>query len=1567
MASAEQDNTGTGGSGGFSDVHALVSAAFTQYQDLIPSTPDALINNMIATAQGSKDKFQQQYVAHMKKAREVYTRRIKDVSMLETHVMQAHARATSAEERVINNMKSSEQDVALCQFNKKIGGYGAGIDGSLLRKYDLIVVEDFTHEQPTAAIRLSWKPSEPIYMQGTIAWNQRLQCKKRDKLPFIDSDYTLMSECDLIDQRLPPQKPVFAHHQLPPSLRRSVKQKHKNLTKEGSSAVLYQDQPTVEFIPTPSSITFLDFDEGVVYEKVLELKNVTKSMTQCRVIQPRQPCFTVGPGQFPCEVGCVAPGMCCYYPVVFRPQSLSDCSDVIKILCQSGAVITVPVEARIPPAVLGIPEVLECGQCVLTGTKLVKFPMCCTEDRSKVFTAHLEHDTILPHKAQFTITPASFELGGQRKVELEILFTPESEGSSQCLLVISCDKGRQQKFIVKGDGCTPSVSVVSVWPGELADPRPGELVNTWASHILHFPSVNPNMHAEKTLSIRNNSDINYTYEWEIVHSHLTLSQPVTLCWENMESEDLCGDVDEMCPFSIREQHGMLGALETKQFVVQFKPSQVGMSCHLVSLRLKDAAGRSAGSETRAPVYTVFNAAVKGACTPWRVMLQPCTVNIPGSIPLGSTVQQEFQLLNMSNGDTDFHFQTRETNDLIALSPKQGSLASSTSVTVTLSITSTQPGKFSQEIHCYVDGLSEPLLLSVSAEFKGPELLIDEPCLDFGLIRLGSSVSQPLTLKNPSSLSIKWTIAESSEHCRGVSELEFIPSCGQLQAQSSSVVAVKYTPSQCGELDTVVLASTEYTTHSCIFANADIQTPDVCLLSCHLNAPDCYIGVRSSHSISLFNKTLLTADFEWGDIAGEDKEKVSVSLTPNKGQLGPHETLTVKVFLVPHEAGDFCNIWIPCQIGEREQPIILSIFCRSHGLSASLDLVQEEASGIPMSCHFGIPRSSALGIPNAVNHVKMCQAALPGNITAEEHISIDFGGSILIGEPVTRQLCLTNESAIPTSYSVMVENLIATLVMAPSRATDSKDSSSKLLLNRKETALINQTVGPTVIVPDAGCGIAVHPSAGSLAAYEEVTLTVTLYSSMWGSYTDALVVRVGELNPVKVHIKATVIGNPLFFQMVGLTRTSTLHFGSHPSGGPIAVRRMRLNNPSPTDIRIDWQTFEINQSDEQLLDVLVIIGDPFPLINADEEASDEEAVDISKLISVKIQEHEGVKSNGLFKIVPKQMVVPAKGKVMVDMHFVPPPTDVQSAFDGYALGHLSLTPNDKHPSSVAVRNDGYNVAPVRINLKSSVTSPQLYIEMANDDGMLYQVAASNLLQPYGQLQERIAVKQSHSFMVRNNTETCIPFTMETRPPFVISEVKPNFVATGSSAYSLKPGSAAQVKVVFTFSKEQLVLSEGDLCVTEAEKQVHFTGQLCIGHRNNTDQILPLRAIVSLPTLRVSHQLLDFGTVVVGHTREMQITASTLGNASVSWHITQQGHEGEKAFRMSPHEGRLEAYTSHTSTSSRCFIDVSFTAWQQKSYNTSLIFHTLLEKDVIAVQVKGKGSYDESHHAILDYRE
>uniref|UniRef100_A0A3Q3AEI5 DLEC1 cilia and flagella associated protein n=1 Tax=Kryptolebias marmoratus TaxID=37003 RepID=A0A3Q3AEI5_KRYMA len=414
-------------------------------------------------------------------------------------------------------------------------------------------------------------------------------------------------------------------------------------------------------------------------------------------------------------------------------------------------------------------------------------------------------------------------------------------------------------------------------------------------------------------------------------------------------------------------------------------------------------------------------------------------------------------------------------------------------------------------------------------------------------------------------------------------------------------------------------------------------------------------------------------------------------------------------------------------------------------------------------------------------------------------------------------------------------------------------------------LFNQTLLPSrfswfvrsLLADGKGAAFRVLPESGLLGPFETLTVDVTAYNDMWGEYTDHLVCKVGELEPVGVLMMMTVKGCPLYFQMTGPAADDQFQ-------GPVI------------DIRMDWETYNTDQNDRKLVDVLVSYGEHFPLKDADgnellggapglfgetmrerrrtppsdgtsdvakrefvteDEREEREESCLCRppakknLISVHIRPHLGDLSDSPYCVTPRQTVIPAKSSGNVRVSFTPltlSPSDGVSTCAGLALGFMSLDSETAVciPGKVR-RARGLDLEPVRVDLQAAV-QPVLLVQMDEYDGVLeFNASAGDLL--------RAESDEERSVRLMNATETPLRFRLETQPPFSV----------------LKP-------------------------------------------------TVPLSAYLDLPALSLSADSLSFGFCYVGQTQTREIDLHSHG-AHTYWKALTEGDP--RVFRVTPDSGLL----------------------------------------------------------------
>ncbi|NXT93698.1 DLEC1 protein, partial [Anhinga rufa] len=348
----------------------------------------------------------------------------------------------------------------------------------------------------------------------------------------------------------------------------------------------------------------------------------------------------------------------------------------------------------------------------------------------------------------------------------------------------------------------------------------------------------------------------------------------------------------------------------------------------------------------------------------------------------------------------------------------------------------------------------------------------------------------------------------------------------------------------------------------------------------------------------------------------------------------------------------------------------------------------------------------------------------------------------------------------------------------------------------------------------GKGVAFHvePSTGTLKAFQQLIIEITAYNNMWGEYQDDLVCKVGDLQPKLIPMQMTVKGCPIFLQMTGPQREQPIiRFGTHVSGGSPVFRRVQLNNPTPFDIRLDWEIYNQEEDDKKLVDLLMFFGDPFPPKDMDEnetastgsnseseialksdqtaipcgsiysasQTTDEEIVTqeptIEKIVSVLIRPHEGIPADNPYSITPRQIVVPGGGSISVCISFTPrvlPEAAPAVQCEGFVLGFMNLddelaktVPNKVH------RRHGYEAPPLRIDLQAFISHALLKVDMDHDRGMVFYSMASDLVPDQPLLGVLTDSVMTQSLKLINCTKVPLYFRLLLSTPFSLSSTDP----------------------------------------------------------------------------------------------------------------------------------------------------------------------------------------------------
>ncbi|XP_038654492.1 deleted in lung and esophageal cancer protein 1 isoform X2 [Scyliorhinus canicula] len=1647
-----------------------------------------IIKNLLRS-RGGDDEYHERFVQQLQEIHTEYDEQIAETDSVEKHIIQARARATAAEEKALNQ----EMAYGIDHQSRDQGSLGMPsvkstfrdcIDGELLKKYNLIDPEDYITRKAASSKAPQPAVKPQIYLpELTKSYRQRIsnspvddgytdmsQPKDSHKLLECRSSLTLLSSSEeSADLKVPkPQEEKSKKHlwrdelsfgpriqarqdmekferchnflknprYLPPQQGgKSLIIPKKKITKKVGGRRIFVDQsdpnePIPVFLANPPIILFTDYKVGQVYETNVELRNLTSSSRHLRVIPPSTSFFSIGLGKFPGEGGIVAPGMSCQYTVRFAPDSPAEYKDFLIVETQTPYPLVVPIEARRPPPILTLPGTLDCGYCLVGGVKITEF--LCRNDgyNSGCFC-------VMPKKmwpttnfrsvaaagfldvTPFAIRPAVFELNPGQALILEVAFLPPSSESFSQTVTMVCDNCQVKDFVLTGIGQHVALEFVSISDGESVT-APGECRDITAEHFVRFDATNPCVCSQKIVVLRNATHVELPYCWQALKPNLTCSIP----GESIQPTNLEYDQDLNSAFHICPDNGILEPHWDHEFILTYIPQELKdyhsvfylvlrdipepMNINESSINRKTNLERSMKTASAAVTNIIgMELEVKGYTEPFQVMLKPYAILILGENYMGTTLKKYFEIWNNSTSTVHFDWESVHDSHFLEVLPPCGSIEPNDYCDLELLLTGGKPEKMNYRLQCHIRCQEEPVVLYVEATFMGPQVCIDLASLDFCLVRLGTRAISTIQIKNTCQLSALWHFQESPECLREqneeVSQFTFEPSRGELLPLAEYCVTITFTPTKCQSLKTVLELKVENGNTSHIAVQAEVQEVKVCLLSCAVTFKDVYIGIPVREMVKLFNQTLLPVKYTWGELHESEAHQCRVTTDPATCTLGPNEEAGVCVELTTFSMHELSGVILSCTVEDMKEPLLLEILAKPMDLNVT----------------YSLPA---------------------GSYKDSEEIVLDFN-DMMVNGTVKRQLLITNNSAIPTTFNLEVEYFSSCPPVPPSgsglTATQSSSHFRISLLKRtvslmegpsKSQNQLKREFADALLCHRKGAAFVVQPKTGSLGPFQQEAIEITAFANMWGDYSDHLICRVGKLEPTYVPMKLSVKGVPLYFKVLGPQKDNqmqgpVIRFGTHISGGDTISRSLRLINTSSYNIRLDWETYNQEKEDSQLVDLIISYGQQFPVrdesgneiigtsiasseseqsfdwdaipnsrqssslelqtaecdVEEEEEEPEEEEKELppNALISVALRVHEGIAADYPYYLTPRQVVVPAGGFVTINVSFTPltltgVTTNVEC--EGFAFGHLSLDDQATFgtPGKVT-RNQGYDSEALRLDFRAVVKPALLSVAMDDDDeDLTFYAAASDLIPGGLECGIQREMLTTRGLRLTNSTETPLYFQFLLHQPFCILNVEPKDILKSSNSdreentkmLLLNPLQHMHVTIAFCTSVE--LLKSQEIYFQRRQLKQEYNQDLVIEYNNKSTQRIPLQAFLALPFFELSTNNVDFGTCLVGQTRRTEIFLLNKTGSKSYWSAVFASNENQEdygVFQICPMHGILEAHSIYLSIS-RVAIQINFTARDDQIYHSNIIIKGILGERPVKFSLQGRGSLDEKYEAMFN---
>ncbi|XP_072455258.1 deleted in lung and esophageal cancer protein 1 isoform X2 [Notamacropus eugenii] len=1612
-------------------------------------------------SRGGENPRHESFVTELQKLRDEYTQKLADTDVVERHIIQARARAMAEEERILNNIKA--QGFKTIQLPPVKSTFRWCVDNELLRRNNLICPEDYICD-PLSFSRAPKGENESEYSKLTFSYRQHIagtedvqkvtEMVSKKKLPAIPSQVSLSTLTKCSTPEVTPPKVVKKFHfpknkmwmsHLNTAQRVQDRQRltkfenqHNFLknprffppnTMNGGRSLIFPPQKTgamgdersVEFsernfddtpvfLAKPAVGFFTDYVVGPVYEIVLELQNMTSTSRHLRVLPPSTQYFSLGLGKFPGKGGLVAPGMNCQYTVRFAPDSLGDFDDYILVETQATQTLLIPLQARRPPPILTLAPALDCGYCLVGGIKMTGYickniglstgRFCIMPKSSWPPPSFRAVATVgFVEQAPFGILPAVFELIPGQALVLEVLFLPTSLETVEKSFIIICDNCQIKEVVISGTGQLVALELLYV-SGEASYPEPGELTDLTAQHFIRFESQNIQTTTSKHLIIRNVTHVALPFHWQIMKPNLLPLMP----GEIWSSEDIKYYPDPETAFYITPRKGSLQPHADHEFILSFSPEQLKDYHSVIQIVLEEVPDPIClENENMCELpHTVddviaLEIEVKGSVEPFQILLEPYAIIIPGENYIGVNVKKDFKMWNNSKSAIQYTWGKISDCHIVEVEPYTGVIEPNEKGEFELNFTGGVPGVTSQELHCKIARSPVPVVLHIEATFKGPTLSIDVSALSFGLVRLGKKAVGFINIQNTSQLPANWKMQESpaclEERKEKVSPFIIAPPRGHVPPLGQFRVIVTFEAKCCQSLQTVLELLVENGEPSYLPVYGEVQKPYVYLMSSQLVLSDMYFGIPTEATVTLFNGTLLPTKFLWGKLLGTHSSLCLVDVCPRNGLLGPNEEKQLLLHFTTFTMDELTDLALPCQIEGMKKSLVLGISGKAKGLDVT----------------FSIPKTDK----------KSREDQEPGT---SQDLCLDFGSNIPLKYVLKRQLILTNNSAIKASFSLEFDYFGVT-----EEVWDKKPRLPDVPPAMKHSVRIAKHIArrelldsiETLLSKGKGVAFFPHISQGTLDAFQKLTIDITACSNMWGDYYDQLICKVEDLPPTIVWVHMGVVGCPItLFRTSHLAdeppQDQVIRFGTQISGGDTISRTLRLNNFSPYDVRIDWETYNPEESEDKLVDFLVIYGTPFPLrdaagveINSKEEPTsnssfvpsssqsftflgsvnpleaqhrnrmvcEEELFPLTaegnpKIISVMLRPHVGVRSDDPYSITPKQLVIPAAGSNFIHVSFTPmvlPGSVSKMVCNSYALGFMSL--DDKIAREIpgkVKRPQNFDAELFRLDLQGLVRPTRLSIEHDYDGGMVFYLQASDLIPDNPLTGVLSKMVTTHHLKLNNFTDVAHCFRLLVAPPFSVTGINPEYTQriwdpeekeeeelTGDQ-FVLSPQENMLIDVSFSLSLELLTYQK--LPSDQMLPGVKILQDKDGARKMEFSQDLVLE--YTNETTQLSTSWVDFGTCFVNEMYTREVMLLNLSACRSHWIALTDKQERHKAiFHVYPTSGVLEARGVNSPPTSMSLY-IHFTASDCSESEAIVTVDSILGEACI-LHVRGQGSYDEKY--------
>ncbi|XP_046619461.1 uncharacterized protein LOC124304828 [Neodiprion virginianus] len=177
----------------------------------------------------------------------------------------------------------------------------------------------------------------------------------------------------------------------------------------------------------------------------------------------------------------------------------------------------------------------------------------------------------------------------------------------------------------------------------------------------------------------------------------------------------------------------------------------------------------------------------------------------------------------------------------------------------------------------------------------------------------------------------------------------------------------------------------------------------------------YVGIKQTYLLTLRNLTCKPVSYAWGLPPEKDGCRMEVYFNPKEGLIPPTDTAMIEVICLPTNTGVIEDLYIPCFVGGRQDPIMLGIQCTIDALFVTF-LFLPPPNAIPSPCVDSIRvewhkagHTSALNL----NNLKMKRHSKIEEEQELKNINLDAGQVIATTAVGPENVDIDNTSLVPS--------------------------------------------------------------------------------------------------------------------------------------------------------------------------------------------------------------------------------------------------------------------------------------------------------------------------------------------------------------------------------------------------------------------------------------------------------------------------------------------------------------------------------------------------------------------------